>query len=259
MVRRNRGGRNKRVMTVDLSDVETYTPMEEGEHHLKVGEIEVKEGDAGPYWAWKFVAASEDGPEGSVNHNTSFAKQALFNLKSLLGSLGADVPDSEFDLDADDMIGLEMMGEVAHEVVDTDNGKRTYGRIVDHSPVVKKSKKKSKKPVDDDEEEKPARKSKKKKDVTEEDVTEMSQDELGEVIEQHELDIDLGDFKTVSKMRAGVTAALKEAGVIEADEDEAEEEEKPARSARSSRRAAAKGEDTDEEEDERPSRRRSRR
>lgn len=260
MVRRTRGrGRsNSRVMSVDLSDVETYTPMEEGTHNLKVDSIEVKEGDAGTYWAWKFVAADKDGPEGSVNHNTSFAKQALFNLKSLLSSLEVDIPDSEFDLDADEMIGLEMEGEVVHEVVDTDNGKRTYGRIVDHSPVEKKSSSKRSSKKDEEEDEKPTRKKAgKKKAITEEDIAEMSQDELEEVITEHELDIDLGDFKTVSKMRAGVIAALIDIGVIEAEEEPEEEEEKPARSSRSSRRSAAKEEE--EPEDDRPSRRTTRR
>lgn len=268
MVRRSRSSRNRggRVMTVDLSDVETFVPMDEGTHHLKVDSIEVKEGDAGPYWAWKFVAAGKKGPEGSINHNTSFAKQALFNLKSLLQSLEYEIPDSEMDLDADEMIGLELMAEVVHEDVDTDNGRRTYGRIVDHWPVSadsgkptssKKSRKEEEEEGEDEEPQGKARGSRgrsgKKKDVTEDDVNEMSQDDLEEVIDAHKLDIDLGDFKTVSKMRAAVIDALKEAGVLEGEEEaEEEEDDRPTRRSRSSKK------DEEEEEEEKPARRRRR-
>lgn len=264
MVRRNREERSARrgrgrkgVMSVDLSNVETYTPMEEGKHLLKVVEIEEKEGDAGPYWAWKFEAAAKDGPSGSVIHNTSFAKQALFNLKSLLESLQVDIPDSEFDLVIDDMIGLEMMAEIAHEDVETDNGTRRYGRIVDHWPATEEDDKPGKKK---DKEEHPVRKSSKKKDVTAEDVNEMSQDELEELIEAHKLDIDLGDFRTVSKMRAGVIDALTDAGVIEGEE-EPEEDDRPSRQGRrgSSRSRSKEEEEPEEDEpEERPARRRRR-
>jgi hypothetical protein len=262
MVRRERSRRRGRsgVMSVNLSDVETYTPMDEGTHHLKVDSIEEKEGDAGPYWAWKFVSAEKKGAEGSINHNTSFAKQALFNLKSLLQSLEVEIPDDEFDLAIDDMIGLEMMAEVVHEDVETDNGRRTYGRIVDHWPVSAEESKpgKKRKSEPEEENEKPTRRSKKPKDITEEDVSEMSQEELEEVIDAHKLDIDLGDFKTVSKMRVGVIDALKEAGVIEGEEEE--EDDRPSRrSSSTSSKRAKKEEEPEEEEEEKPARRRRRR
>lgn len=256
MARRNRaerGRRRKGVVSVDLSDVTTYTPMEEGKHRLKVAAIEEKEGDAGDYWAWKFEGAGKNPVAGSVTHNTSFAPQALFNLKGLLESLEVEIPDSEFDLAIDDMIGLEIMAEVVHEDVETDNGTRRYARIVDHWPVSAEKDKPGRSKKDDDEEERKPARGKKKKELSADDINEMSQDELQEVIETQELDLDLGDFKTVSKMRAAVIDAL---------ELEDEEEEAPARSSRGSRRSAKEDEEEDEEEaeeDERPSRRSRRR
>lgn len=273
MVRRNREassrrgrGRNKGRM-INLADVETFVAFPEGKFCLKVKEIEEGEGDAGDYWKWSFEDADPKGVEGTVTHITSFAKQALFNLKSLLESLGVEIPDNEFDLDEmkDDFIGMEMMAETSQEDVETDNGRRTYTRIVDHWPVEeeddKPGKRAGKKGKDEEEDDRPARRGKKEKkaDLTEDDVNEMSQDDLETVIEEHKLDIDLGDFKTVSKMRAAVIDALKEAGVLEGEAEE-EEEEKPARSSRSSRRSAKKDEEEEaEEEDDRPSRRSSRR
>lgn len=259
--RRGRG--KKGVKTVDLSDVQTFVAFPEMESvKLRVKEIEEGEGDAGDYWKWVFEDASKKPVDGTVTHITSFAKQALFNLKSLLESLEVDIPDSEFDLQIDDMIGLEMFAQTAQEDVETDNGRRTYTRIVDHWPVSADSDKPGKASKEDaDEDEKPARRGKKaKKDITEEDVSEMSQDELEEVIDAHKLDIDLGDFKTVSKMRAGVIDALTDAGVIEAEEEEPEEDDRPSRRGRSSSRSRSSNEEEPEEDEpeEKPARRRRR-
>lgn len=261
--RRGRG--RKGVRSVDLSDVQTFVAFPEGTFHLRVKEIEEGEGDAGDYWKWVFEDASKKPVEGTVTHITSFAKQALFNLKSLLESLEVEIPDSEFDLVIEDMIGLEMMAETAQEDVETDNGRRTYTRIVDHWPLdaddakPKSSKKGGKEEDEEEEDEKPARRSRagKPKAVTEEDVSEMSQDELEEMIEAHKLDIDLGDFKTVSKMRAGVIAALKDAGVIEGEEEEAEEEDdRPSRRSSRSRSSKKREPEEEEAEEEEPPRRR---
>lgn len=52
-------------------------------------------------------------------------------------------------------------------------------------------------------------------DVTEDEVNEMSEEELEDLIEQHDLDVDLGDFRTLRKKKAAVIDALQEAGVIE--------------------------------------------
>ena len=87
--------------------------------------------------------------------------------------------------------------------------------------------KKSKKPVDDDDEdedeedEKPkskkaAKKAKKSK-PTQADIQAMSQDELEEFIEEHELEVDLSDYATIRKMRAAVIDAATEAEVIDED------------------------------------------
>lgn len=267
--RASRRGRGKAgVKSVDLSDVETFVAFPEGKFHLRVKEIEEGEGDAGDYWKWVFEDASKKPVDGTVTHITSFAKQALFNLKSLLESLEVEIPDSEFDLDISDMIGLEMMAETAQEDVETDNGRRTYTRIVDHWPVGEEGDKpgagkgRGRDKDKEDEEERPARgrgekRSKEKDAITEEDVNDMSQDELEETIEEHKLDIDLGDFKTVSKMRAAVIDALKDAEVIEGEEEpEEEKEERPARG-RSSRRGRDKDGDEEAGEDDRPTRRAS--
>jgi hypothetical protein len=69
---------------------------------------------------------------------------------------------------------------------------------------------------DEDEEEEEAPRSKKapakksKKGVTADDVSDMDEDALGELIEEHELDVDLDSMRTLSKKRNAVIDALEE-------------------------------------------------
>ena len=71
--------------------------------------------------------------------------------------------------------------------------------------------------AEEEEEEKPSRKSRKKKkeSLTSEAIGEMNEDELEDLVEEHELDVDLGDFRTLRKKRNAVIDAAEEAGVIE--------------------------------------------
>jgi len=65
--------------------------------------------------------------------------------------------------------------------------------------------------------------------LTEDAINDMTEEELGDLIEEHELDVDLGDFKTLRKMRAAVIDAATEADLLGEEEPEPEPEEKPAR------------------------------
>lgn len=55
----------------------------------------------------------------------------------------------------------------------------------------------------------------KKASVTEDEVQDMSEEELEDLIEQHDLDVDLDEHKTLRKKRVAVIDALTEAGIIE--------------------------------------------
>lgn len=56
---------------------------------------------------------------------------------------------------------------------------------------------------------------KKEPDLTEDEVQGMNEDELQETIDQHDLDVDLDDHKTLRKKKVAVIDALQEAGIIE--------------------------------------------
>lgn len=84
-----------------------------------------------------------------------------------------------------------------------------------------KSRKSRKAPVEDDDEEeeqpksKAKGKAKKKAGVSEDELNEMNEDELEDLIEQHDLDVDLADHKTLRKKRNAVLDALEEAGLLD--------------------------------------------
>jgi hypothetical protein len=70
---------------------------------------------------------------------------------------------------------------------------------------------------EEEEEEKPKKGGKKepKRTITSEAIAEMNEDELEELIEEHDLKVDLGEFRTLRKKRNAVIDAAEEAGVIE--------------------------------------------
>jgi len=73
-----------------------------------------------------------------------------------------------------------------------------------------------KKPADDEEDEKPARGKKgKKKTYTADEVNSMDEEGLGEIIETHELDVDLDDHSTMKRKRGAVIDALEGAELLE--------------------------------------------
>lgn len=70
---------------------------------------------------------------------------------------------------------------------------------------------------DDEEEEKPKKgaKGKKSKKVAADDVNSMDEEGLGELIETHELDVDLDDHSTMKRKRSAVIDALESADLLE--------------------------------------------
>lgn len=231
---------------VNLSQVEGRIRVPEGEHLISVAEATAEEGQNGTYIKWKFNVVGGDADGGILYYNTSLAPQALWNLKSLLEALDYDIPEDEFDIleVLEEFEDLQCMGSVEHE---TYEGKK-QSRLVDFWPAEKKKSKKDEdddkpargrkkkdeddedeapkkrgrgrpKKTEEDEDEKPSRSkrgSKKSKELTsQEDIGDMDEEELQSFIEEHELDVDLDDYKTLRKMRVAVIDAGVKEGVVE--------------------------------------------
>lgn len=262
---RKKAKKAKGLFIPNLSGVEGRVTVPEGEYRVKVAEINEKEGNAADYYEWVFAIAEGQFEGQKLFYNTSLAEQALWNLRSLLESLGIEIEDDDMTLDPDDLMDRELMVMVEHEVYE---GKKR-SRIVDFSPVdgeaedsdeteeeepapkekkrksraerrAERKAKASKKDEDeeegdeddsdgDEEEEEEAPKSKKsgkdkksgkkgkdkkKSDLSREAVLDMSEDELEEVVEEHELDVDLSDYSTLRKKKNAVIDALEDADLI---------------------------------------------
>ena len=226
MARKSKKGR---IVSVDFEGVEGRTVIPEGEYVVKVVEVEEGESNNGnAKLSWKFEIIDGEYEGKFLYYTSSLVKEALWRLRSLLEALGAEVPDSEMDIDLDELIDAEVNVSVE---LDTYEGKK-QSKIVDFwgegEQEEEEKPKKGKKKKDEEEEEeekssKKGKKGKKKKDeeelekLTAEEVQGMDEDELGEVVEKYELDVDLDDFKTLKKKANAVIDALEAAEMIEED------------------------------------------
>lgn len=233
-----------------MKDVEGKRPLvAEGEYTVEVVNVEEKEGQNAPYLAWEFKVVGGKFDGAKLYNNTSLAPQALWNLRGTLEALGVDVPDDDEDMELEEFVGKTCGVEVSHEMYD---GKK-MARITDIHPAAEEddgdgeddeeapASKRSKKRDEDEDDEKPAKSSrrgrasrdddgeedeeprgkaskkgkKKPSKLTKDEVMDMSQDELEDVIKEHELETDLSDYATLRKMKAAVVEALEEAGALE--------------------------------------------
>lgn len=256
-----RAAKKGNVISLDFTDVETRGRFHEaGDYHMSVKAATQEEGQKDPYISWELTCVEGDSEGAIVYNNTSLSPQSLWNVKAFLEALGVDVPDDAFDLDLDDCIDMEFMGKIEMEPYEG----KDRPRLVDFWPYEEKKatgKKRGAKKDDADDEEPPKsrRGSKKAPDeedeapkrgrrgakepepeeegLTEDAVNDMSEEELEDVIKENKLGkkIDLSDFTSLRKMRAGLIELLTEEDLLVTDE-EPEPEEKPKRTRTRSRR-----------------------
>jgi hypothetical protein len=234
---KDRGDKRKARKTLfipDMKGVESKRPLApEGKYRVAVKEITSQQGDNGEYYRWIFEKVDGKGKGATIYHNTSLSDQALWNLRSILESLQVEIPEGEdAELEFDDIIGLEMIADVSHEKFEG----KPQARLVDHEPVdggneetededdkkKRRAKERREARKGGDKEERSSRKSGSKRkadpepeeELTAEAIGSMDEDELADVIKEHELDVDLDDFPTLKKKKAAVREAAEEAGVL---------------------------------------------
>ena len=205
--------KKKRIITVDMTDVETRTLIPEGDYKVRVNEVteEVGEDSGKPYlnWTLEVVGGEHDGK--TLYHTTSLQPQALFNLKSTLISMGLPVPEKTIDIDLDKLVDGEFGVSVYHDVYD---GK-------------KKSKVQEVFPLSDDEDIDTD-----DDDTNDEDdwvdLEEMDLSELKAFAKENDIDLSelsKTDKKKAKKVRDFIAAALEEEDDGEDDEDDDEDDE----------------------------------
>ena len=211
---------NKNIVRVDFTGVEgKRSILPDDDYLVEVEACEIKEGQAAPYFDLTMVVQAGDHKGSKLWDRASTSEAALWRLRSLLEVMGIEVPDGPLEIDPDELVGCTFVAVTAQESYQGSDGQKIAVRMVDFYPPgedltdedddeeEEKPKKVSKKPID--------KKSKAKAGVAADDVMEADEDELQEFIDDHGLDVDLGDFKTLRKKRAAVIDALEEEGLIE--------------------------------------------
>ena len=217
-------------LVVDMAGVETRKHIPEGDHTMKAVEATVEDGNEHPYISWVFEITEGPAKGGKVYDNTSLAPKALWRLRTVLEAMGIEVPEGRLTIELGEWVkeGNEFIGTIEHEKYEG----KTKARIVDIFPKDATGEADDEDEDEEDEEEKkPAKKGKaKEKPEPEEeeestkDFSDMDEDELEEFIDEHDLDVDLDDFKKLPKKQAAVKAAFEAKGG-DKDEDEDEDEE----------------------------------
>lgn len=218
------------VVTVDFTDVESRVTVPEGEYKLKPTGVTQEEGSEYSYLDWEMTIQDGEFEGKHLRERTSLSPSALWRLRNLLEAGGIETPDSELDIDLDSICDdfSDMIAVVEHE----DYEGRPQARIIDLRPAgdeepEEKPKGKGKSTKEDP----PAKtKGKAKKEPEPEpeeetpDFATMDEDELEEFVDEHDLDVDLDDFKKLKDKRTAVQAAFEEGGesggtTTEYDED----------------------------------------
>lgn len=206
----SRRGRKKDGVSVDFTDVESRVLLPEGDYEVKVDSVTVKTAqDSGEdylEWVFRTQNVEEDRYDRQpLYFNTSLQPQALWNLRSLLETLDVEIPRGPMDLVFEDLIGLEMIAVISHEMWDG----KPRARLVDFLPIDAGAGERVN--VEDGGEEGALEK------ITEDDVNDMSEDELEDVVEKYDLDVKLSKITRMRKKQGAVCDALEDKGYLETE------------------------------------------
>lgn len=220
-----RRGREGSSVNLDLSGVEvSRRAIPEGTYAVVVNKAELTKSREGNNMIKMEFEVTEGPHKGfKLFENCSLQPQALFKLKSVMLALGMNIPEGSFDLDTNDLVGLNCEVEVGHE---TYEGKKR-ARILEYINAEEADEEEEEEEEDSDDSDE------EEDDVDlEEKLEEMSKDELKDLA--LELDIPKKKVLAAKKAKALIDLILDEAdeeellalldGENEDEEDEDEEE-----------------------------------
>ena len=122
-------------MKIDFSNVEAYVKCEEGEHVVKLIEIEETESQSGnDMLNATFQVIKGNSTGAKLYDNFVLTEKALWKLQSFLVAVGIKA-DGKVVLDLNKLIGKTCIVEVAHEEYDG----KTRARIQEFKKLAKKA------------------------------------------------------------------------------------------------------------------------
>lgn len=96
---------------VDFSEAESFEPLDEGFYPVVVSQVEIREGEKGPYLNWELDVTHDDFKGRRLWMVTSLAPKALFRLKEVFEAL--DVYQEKVEIDYDEDTGIVTSPELA--------------------------------------------------------------------------------------------------------------------------------------------------
>lgn len=211
------------VVSVDFTDVESGggggLKIPEGSYQMEVAEVsqETSSND-NEMFKWVFKGTEGKAKGKTFWFYTPLNDESLWKLRGLLEAMDVEVPDGPMDIDLEEMVGLGVIGIVTDE---TYQGKisskmtdfeRAEGEDAPEPETKKRGAKAGGKKAS-------TRKGKGKEKeivkVSADEVKAMDEEELAALIEEHELEVDLEEYKTARRKTSAVIAALEEKDLIE--------------------------------------------
>ena len=196
--------KKSKTIKVDFTGVTTHSRWPDGDFIGVLDSIEhdADKGDHGiVIFNYEITRGSRKGK--ILDAGCSLAPGALFKLKQRLEDHGIEVPDSAMDLDIkaiEEEIGDEEIGII---ISNREVGDKTYTDVdivpADEVEPDEGEEAEDGKDNSDGGDDKPDR----------DDIMDMDEDELEEVVDDHDLDVDLDDFKNIKKKRAAVADAIE--------------------------------------------------
>lgn len=171
--------------------------MSEGTKTFEVLAVTQEKGPKASYLSWECAVAEGSEKGKKLWHNTTLAANALFSLKDMLEAIGEEVPDGEMDLDLPEYEGREFIGEVSHRKYKDGDGNNKIA--VDLDAVY---------PVEE------GGSSSGDGELDEDAINEMTEEDLKDLVEEHDLDVKLKKLKTLKKMRKAVIEACESEDLI---------------------------------------------
>lgn len=226
MARRAKTARRTRTVTADFKGVDSSggrVHIPEGDYLMRVDSAdqeESREGNEMIHWIFEGLEGKSEKKKFHVY--TSLLPEALWKLRGLLEALGVEVPDSELDIDLDEMIDLELICSVTDEEYENKiSSKVTDWEAAEEEKPSKPARGRAKKEEEEEIDEKPARRKRarngggKAVKVSSDEVRAMDEDELADLIDKHSLGVDLAKERTPRKKIAAVIEALEAEDLLE--------------------------------------------
>jgi hypothetical protein len=216
MARRPSRAPKKNVVSIDFEGVESGGggfKIPEGDYLMKVLKVEDTESDSGnSMFKWTFEGQEKKAKGKKFYLYTVYdPPDSLWKLKSLLEALGTEVPDGALDLDLDEMIDLEIIGQVGDEEYQN----KITSKLQDFSSVDGEAGEADEDPTPG--KKKPAKGKKALEAVSPEEVKEMDDEAMEELVERYGLDVELKEHKTPRRKASAIIAALEEKELLAAE------------------------------------------